>query len=138
MAESRLLNASIDGQPVEITTARAVVKGKTYAVKNITSVAVATIPASRLNGILLAVIGAAVLFFASGSILAGRTTFEINPGHVVGLILFALGVALAVLTKAKYAVKIHTAGVEQDMLVSTDYAAISRVVEALNRAIIGE
>jgi hypothetical protein len=137
MAERTLLTESREGHRVEVTTSRAVVDSTTYAVKNITSVSVARTPSPKFAGAIFALLGVLVGVFASGDALSGRA-LELGPGHLVAAFLGAIGLGILAFGKAKFAVRLHTAGVEQKMLESTDEAWIARVAAALNTAIVGE
>lgn len=115
---------------VLITNIRAVLGTTTYPVANITSVSVGTIPPNRMIGVIIAIVGG---LMAACSFGGGRNMLG---GIIVGLIILAIGILIAVLQKTRYVVKIGSAGAEKDGLVSTDQAYIQRVVEAMNQAII--
>lgn len=137
MSERTLLSETFENQRVEVTTSRAIVGATTYAVKNITSVAAVRLPPKRSGAVLLVLLGVLAGVVASGSALEGHA-LEPGPLHIVAGILVALGVALLVLSRPRFVVRIHTAGVEQQMLASSDEALVARVVAALNRAIVGD
>lgn len=129
--EPELLNE----QGVLITPKRFVVQSTTYAVRNITSVdsSVMRLPANRVGAlvVIFLALGAATLIPRSGS-----------PERVVLFLvlpLAALGVWLWRRAKPRsiWEVKIHTAGVEKKAFTTEDEALHRRVVEALNRAIVG-
>jgi len=107
---------------VSITNARAVLGGKTYAMANITSVSMATIPANRKPGIVIAIIGL---------LIAGVTN-----GGIIGLLILAAGIVLAVIVKPSYVVRIGSASGEADGLVSPNIEYIQKIVNAVNEAII--
>ncbi|MBK8257832.1 MAG: hypothetical protein IPK82_34840 [Polyangiaceae bacterium] len=111
---------------VNITNARAVLAGTTYALANITSVRSWTVSKPLLPlllGILCLVAGAAVAFSSGGC----------------GGAILLVGVVLAIfyfLSKDKHYIRIGTAGGEVDALQSADPAYINKIVTALNNAII--
>jgi hypothetical protein len=116
---------------VSVTNARAVLGGKTYAMANITSVSMAEKPANRTPGIIIAVVGlvmAACLGAAGGDSNA--------TGLLFGVVIIGVGVAIAVLAKPSYIVKIGSASGEGDGLVSEDREQIQKIVSAMNEAII--
>jgi hypothetical protein len=78
---------------------------------------------SRKGPIILAVIGALVLF-------AGKEAV------IVALLLIAGGVAWWFRAKPEYVVLLHSASGEQEALTSKDHTFVSKVVNALNQAIV--
>ncbi len=112
---------------ITITNARAVFGQKTYAMVNITSVMMGTIPANNGGGIALALFGLAV------AVCGGSVGFG---GAIVGIIIIVGGILMIVNSKESYTVKIGSAGGETDALVSKDESHIQEIVEALNDAII--
>ena len=114
---------------VTVTNARAILGAKTYAMSNITSVAMGTKPAERgvgiglvLAGLVLGVIGASVpsapLIFLAVPFLGG-------------------GIAAAAIAKPSYIVRIGSASGESDALASQDEKHVKEIVAALNEAIVG-
>lgn len=135
MSEQGIFSEKHEGADVRITTSRAVIGGTTYAVKNITSVGMRIIPAQRAGGVLVALLGV-LLAVMSGVSAADGMTF--NPVVLAGVAIALAGGALAAVQKPRYAVRITTAGGEQDALVSRDSSWILRVSDALNDAIAGK
>lgn len=119
---------------IQVTNARAVLEGKTYAMSNITSVTMGKIPANPWIGILMAVAGLLMLLF-SFSVLP-EDVGERGACLFFALLVVVLGVALAYFAKAKYVVKIGSASGEADALTSTDKDYIQKIVNAINEAII--
>jgi hypothetical protein len=123
---------------ITVTKTRFMVHGQTYALANITSVSAAKIPAKRggaqfflVVGILASALG--VLAIAMGdSDVRGAALFLVAVGLVIA------GVAIIALRGLKdtYAVILNTAGSEMKTCVSRDPGFISRVVAALNEAIV--
>jgi len=115
---------------ITVTNARAVLGSKTYAMANITSVSMGEIPANRTPGILVAVIGLAILACSAsaGSDGAG--------GIIGGLVVAGFGAFLAYAAKTQYVVKIGSASGESNALTSKDREHIQKIVNAINEAII--
>jgi hypothetical protein len=112
---------------VSVSNARATLGGKTYAMANITSVAMAVTPASRKLGIIIAIVGF-LIFLAGASNSTG--------GALFGILVLAGGTALAAMAKATYVVRLGSASGEADGLTSKDRAFIDRIVGALNKAMV--
>ncbi len=143
-------------QSVFITNTRAVIGGKTYAMANITSVTVGEIAAKRIPGILIAAIGGPLTCCCGVLLSAGLTSMfavtlqnqsSSGPAGALGTILnigFLLvsflivvgGVALAIMAKPTYVVKIGSSSGEADALLSKDKEYILKIVNALNDAIV--
>jgi hypothetical protein len=115
---------------VTVTNARAVLAGKTYAMANITSVSMAMRPANRGVGIAVALVGLAI---AACSAAAGS---DASVGILFGILALGAGIALAVMAKPSYIVRIGSASGEADGLVSKDKEHIQKIVNAMNEAII--
>lgn len=114
---------------VTVTRTRAILDGTTYAMANITSVTMLVQP--RWTALL--VVGLA--FAAAGAIVLAK----VAEGGSAGAFLLGLGALLALvywLRKPKYWVRIGTAGAEVDAVYSHDPEWTTRVVEAINEAII--
>jgi hypothetical protein len=116
-----------DGQ-VTISNARAVLGAKTYAMTNITSVTMGEKPANRALG--------AVLVLAGGAGLCVGGAGDSSGALIVGVLLVIAGIALAILAKPSYIVKIGSAGGESDALIAPDKEYIQKIVNAVNEAII--
>ncbi|MGH8647105.1 MAG: DUF6232 family protein [Gammaproteobacteria bacterium] len=119
MAEQSFL----DEGGVSITNSRFMVAGQTYAMSGITSVKAVTHNPSRKGPIILVAIGLVAM-------LAGKEAI------IGGLLFLAAGVAWWVLQKPKYVVVLHSASGEAEALTSKDGGFISKVVNALNQAIV--
>jgi len=108
---------------VTVTNSRFVVPGQTYAMSGVTSVMAATHNPSRKGPIILIALGLIGLF--------------VGKDAIVGALLFlAGGIAWWVLKKTTYVVRLHSSSGEAEALTSKDSTFISRVVTALNEAII--
>lgn len=122
MEETVIMN---DGR-VYITNTRYIVGGKTYALRNITSVELGTIKPNvtpYFLGILIGLIGL---------VAADQWAYKL----VWGLLLIGSIAAAGMLPK-KYTVKISSTSGETDTLISKDHVHVSQVVRALNKAISG-
>ncbi len=115
-------------QNVNITNARAVLSGTTYAMSNITSVSMGERAANRNPGCLVTILG----FIGWG--VAGALE---NMGVLIVCILaFLVGIALIIMAKPSYVVRISSASGEVEGLVSQNKEYIQKVINALNEAII--
>jgi hypothetical protein len=121
MAEETFLN---EGE-VTVTNARFIVPSQTHAMSGITSVKNLRHDPSRKGPIVLIVIG----LFA----LANGAAQDALPA---ALMFLAGGIGWWVLQKPEFTVVLSSSSSESKALVSKDGAFISRVVDALNRAII--
>ena len=107
---------------VTITQSRFISGGKTYAMSNISSVALFKKTKSRAFQILLIVIGVGMLFGSDNKVL--------------GVVIAAVGGLALYLTKDEYSVRITSNAGEADGLVSTNQQYVQQVVNAVNDAII--
>lgn len=105
---------------VHVSSSRVILNNTTYAMSNITSVRALKKSPDRKVAILLIVVGV-VLWF---------------PSHILGLILLALGVLLLLVLKTNYTVLIGTSSGERNALSSKDGGYITKIVDAINQAII--
>lgn len=111
---------------ITVTSTRAVLAGKTYAMANITSVAMAEVqPGAGCGCALLGLGGMCALgLFSSATIALG----------VVGLLMLVGGVAL--MSQKNYVVRIGSSSGEANALQHQDGAYIQKIVNAMNQAII--
>jgi len=115
---------------IHVTNMRAMLQGKTYAMANVTSVSMFTQLANRAPGVLIAVIGA--VFFLMGlpsSDMRGCAFF-------FGALLAVVGIAYAASQSNVYWVRIGSASGETNALSSRDRDYITRIVNAMNNAIV--
>jgi hypothetical protein len=121
-----------DGE-FQVTNARAVLRGKTYAMANITSVAVGAKEKSRWWIVLISLGVFLGLFLVAQSFVNWSILLP-----VVGLPALGLGIFLAVSLPRKYiyTVRIGSASGETDALASTNKEHIEKIVKAMNQAII--
>jgi hypothetical protein len=123
---------------VAVTKTRFMVHAQTYALANITSVSAARIPAKRGGAqfwVFLGVVVSALALFALCK--ASRETWLVCLCWLIGGLTIA-GVAFSILKNLQdsYVVVLNTAGNETKALTSRDQGFISRVVAALNTAIV--
>ena len=119
---------------VNITTARIIISGTTYALRNITSVKMTMTPAKQGCAITLLVVGIVALLGSFGAFSS-----DVGEGFV-GLLVAAGIIAGAGFwlrsCKADYHVAIASASGEAHALTSKDKAYIEKVVSSINDAII--
>ncbi len=113
---------------VTVTLTRAVLGGKTFALADITSVSLATIPPDRRGGYIAAALGAISL--ALGALLVSTV------GVTVGVALLVLAWGILAQKRTKHLVRVGTAAAQWDALMSHDLAHARRIVEAINQAIV--
>lgn len=106
---------------VTVTKSRAIISGKTYAMANITSVTMFTEPANYSIAICLGLF--ALLSFALS-----------NPVLIIGSIVCTI--IACFIPKPKYWVRIGSASAESNAIFSHDSNYISRIVAAMNEAIV--
>jgi hypothetical protein len=118
-----------DGSVI-VTSARAVISNKTYAMQHITSVSAARIPPK--TGV------PALLTIGGGFMLLMALVTEQWRGSCItfGAILLVFGIAMLALAKNRYSVRIASSSGETDALVSRDKGYIQRIVDAISQAII--
>ena len=133
-----------DGHQVMITNSFFKVKKSLYQLKGITRHGIYIIHPPRYIQLGLLLIGA--LVFISGSLNLVPESFGTSVDimgvlietHLflmsLGLMLFAGGMLILWMMKDKYAVRIHTAEGEKDVVVSENKEYINMIVDALNRA----
>lgn len=115
---------------IHVTNLRAMLQGKTYAMANVTSVSTFTQVGNKAPGVILAILGVLL-------ILMGIPTDSIRGcSFGLGIPLFAIGALMAWAAKDVYWVRIGSASGETNALSSQDYGYITRVVNAMNEAIV--
>ena len=109
---------------VTITRSRLIMSGKTYVLKNISSVELATIPANNSPFFAVAIFGMLAFWIADGTLK--WLGLAATVGAVIGM----------VKNPANYSVRLNSTSGEVDGFKSTDRQYILRVVEAINHAIV--
>jgi hypothetical protein len=111
---------------ITVTSTRAVLGTKTYAMANVTSVALAENQELPGCGCMLVVVGLLL-----GFMLFNRDSVGIG---VIGLVVVALGVVL--IQQKKYVVRVGSASGEADALESKNREYVQKIVHAVNQAIV--
>lgn len=129
-------------EDVTVTNSRFMVGSQTFAMSNITSVKASEQEPKRFWPIALVVIGVLVLMGSVGVGLAiggigVKGLAEVILGYVgIGLAIGGIGVAWLLKQKTMYHVMLTTAGGETSALSSEQREYITKVVQALNEAIV--
>ena len=108
----------------QVTSARFITPGKTYALSGVTSVHQGRIDASLKPPLVVGAIGVLVLLLASGS------------GKVLGVLLVGLAIWMFTRLRATHTVVITSASGESEALSSQDGEMVGQVVAAINDAIV--
>jgi hypothetical protein len=115
---------------IQVTTSRAILRDKTYAMANVTSVSMYTQPGNRTAGIILSILG-------GFGVLVGLTAGpDARCALWFGAIMLAVGLLAAITPKNSYWVRIGSASGEANALSSPDPEYIRKIVEAMNDAIV--
>lgn len=113
-------NSFFDEGGVTVTNARFIVSAQTYAMSGITSVKSIKESPSIKGPIILCILG----------------LFLFKEVPIGAIILVAIAIAWFILNKPKYSVVLSSASGEAEALTSKDSDFISRIVNAINEAII--
>jgi Na+/H+ antiporter NhaB len=119
-----------DCDGIQVTSTRCILRGRTYPIANISSVAGVKIKANRKSQWYLLVLYCFIALII-GAALQNTTVTAISFLVAVGLGIFGI-----ISKKVKYAVRINTAGQEKDGLIHEDESKIYAVLKAINEAII--
>jgi len=128
MADEKEVMFYSDDRGVRITNARAIIGSTTYAMANITSVALGTLPAKRAGAVWLISIGVITIIVG----LVAQAWFI----DILGLALLGLGIWLAIIAKPRYYVRLGSSSGEVQALVSTEQKYIQSIVNAMNEAFV--
>lgn len=109
---------------IQVTNARFITKGRTYAVNGITSVSLYEIRPPRGAIIACLVISLGAFFQRS------------TNGAMVGLLFLVFAVIGWFANKPTYSVRLMTASGESDAFTAQDRGQVERVVHAINEAIV--
>jgi hypothetical protein len=114
---------------VRITSSRADIRGKSYAMANVTSVSSARKPAEK--------VGCLVTLGIVGLILlpAGIVSSVVVVGVWGVLLVIIAAIGLIITLQRKYVLRLGIASGEQEVLVSRDSAMLQRVATAVRQAI---
>ena len=111
-----------------VTSARIILNGTTYALRNVTSVTMRVVPPKVV-----------VLYLLGGLILLAGVMQLVAANFQFGLFATAIGggmIFFAAKAKSTYIVAMSTSAGQVDALKSTDKSVIQSVVEAINNAIV--
>ena len=111
-----------------VTSARIMLNGTTYALRNVTSVTMRVVPPKVI-----------VLYLLGGLILLAGLLQLVAANYQAGLFAAAIGggmIFLAAKAKSTYIVAMSTSAGQVDALSSSDKSVIQSVVEAINSAIV--
>ena len=118
----------------QITDKRAVLGSKTYSIANITSVSTVEVKPLTCFPTVLIILGAISLLVYLSFLLSSENVFSLL---VFGLMMSGLGFFwIRSMGGSKYVIKIESASGEFDGMSSNDQELISRIVIAMNDAII--
>jgi hypothetical protein len=110
---------------ITVTSRRAIMGGKTYAMANVTSVSMAQVQESAGSGCVLLFIGVlTLLIFSPYGMLLG----------LIGICIVLLAIVL--MSSSSYVVRIGSASGEANALKNKDRQYIQQIVDAVNQAII--
>jgi hypothetical protein len=122
ITEADLERTFLRNETVTVTNTRFIVPGQTYAMAGVTSVRFERINPNPIWPILFIVLGVLLLF--------------ISETRIFGVLLMLIGGPWLFLLKPTFAVALHSASGEARAVTSRDAQFISRIVEALNQAIV--
>lgn len=133
-----------DGHQVMVTNSFFKVKKTLYQLKGITRHGVYIIHPPKIMQLGLMLLGTIIFVSGSMNLFPAELGSTINfleaelDTHLflmsLGLLLFAAGMFILWVMKDRYAVRIHTAEGEKDVVVSENKEYVTMIVEALNRA----
>ncbi len=109
---------------VHVTNSRFTAAGKTFAMRNISSVSAHHYPKSKIPAIFLMIVGIGITFSGGTNAL------------IIGIFILGLAILWFRSIKDRYSVRINSNSGEADGLTSTDREYIYSVVNAVNEAII--
>lgn len=107
---------------VLVTNTRLVINGKTYAIRNISSVAIQMAAQKFIIESILFFIGFAEVIF--------RST------RIIGILFIVGSIVIAVMRKSIYCVRINSNAGEIDELISKDKEYIQKIVNAIQESIV--
>lgn len=121
---------------VKITSARAVIEGKTYPIANLASVGMTTQnPSGCLPGGLI-LVGIASLLIGLSTLFDSRAWDNNYNALVFGILMLVGGIAAQRASKPTYILSLSTSAGEIKALQSADQPYIQKLTDALNQAIV--
>ncbi|CAG1016735.1 hypothetical protein ANAEL_05800 [Anaerolineales bacterium] len=121
---------------VAITNARAIFRGKTYSLANITSVEMGLNPPENQGCAAVALLAGCVLVLMGIGYIGGPEGSSILGYFAIGALALFFGIAILRNNKANYVVKVSSASGESNALASPDQQYIQKIVDAVNDAIV--
>ena len=132
MAQQPAEEILLETENFKVTTARAILGGKTYAMSNITSVKMVKASAIAIFPILGLAIGVILMLGGFATIRdSGRPLL-----FILGLAFVAGGILSLMRAEPTYHVRIGSPSGEADVMSSKDQATIQNIVDAMNNAIV--
>lgn len=130
MADNEKVYLTLNDGAILVSSTRAVMNGKTYALANVTSVYMAKISPKAGCPVLLGALGAITLFMAISAGSGSGSTL------LVGVVCLVLAGIWFMRLKPTYELKLASSSAETHALSSRDRAMIESVVDAINTAIV--
>ncbi|MDH5523096.1 MAG: DUF6232 family protein [Desulfobulbaceae bacterium] len=126
-------------EEVKITSHRAIFRGKTFALNNITSVETHRVPPNNLGPGIVCLIGI-VLFFTGIAMLLGgvgepEKMFQGGSSLFVGILIFVASIYMFRTSTPTYFVRLTTNAGQNKAFGSKDKKPVDEIVIALNKAI---
>jgi len=124
-------NTYFESGGVTVTSTRAILGGKTYAMTNITSVAMDKTGAKIVPGLILLILG--ILISGCGLVVEGTSRVL---GLFIGIAALIVGILALIAAKPSYIVRIGSSSGEANALSSRNQEHIQAIVGAMNQAIV--
>jgi len=128
---------------VTITSTRAALGARTYAIADVKSASLVVIPANRVPGIMLATISGLISTVSTVIVVVVLILYGSDPSlsccigpAVVAMLMSIFGIVRAVWAKPKYVVRVGSVTGESDALISEDEPWAREIVQAINGVII--
>ena len=119
---------------VTVTTTRVIIWGTTYALRNITSVKMASTSPPIAGAILLLLFGVFVLLLTT--LPFNENNYHPIPGFILGGVIIVGSIVWMCSRKTDYHIHISSASGEIHALTAKDKAYIQRIVQSINDAIV--
>ncbi len=126
----------LQNDDVTVTSSRVLIGGKTYALSNLTSVSLVTVPPNNIYAVVVGSMGTVFGLVALG--IGALLSFD--GGKIFGVSVIIVSIAMAAYEankqKTKYFVRIGSASGESNALWAHDEAYIQTIVSAINEAVV--
>lgn len=129
-----------DGEEIVVTDSKLQVNRSSYRISRITRLRFLTIPAERIPGVILFITGFSMSVAGMMEAFTVKYHATIQAGQLnqaaasIGFILLTTGLALFIMARERYSLKITTEEGEKAVLVSHKREYVTRIIEALNIA----